>query len=183
MRKSPARSFWLCLLLLGVGVTEAGMAAEQAFDKTPVGEMRIRELPPARLLSTETDGTYFDKSNQLFGRLFEYIKSNDVAMTVPVEGGLDAAVMRFYTGSTSPETLADTDSVRVVEVPARTVAAIGGSGAYSESNLAEALDKLTLWLEDQVEWRVVGDPYAVFWNGPFTPWFVKRFEVHVPVAR
>jgi hypothetical protein len=29
----------------------------------------------------------------------------------------------------------------------------------------------------------VADPYAVFWNGPYVPPFMKRFEIHVPVER
>ncbi len=173
---------WLLLLAALATVSEA-MATEQAFEMTPVGEVRILELAPARLLSTVADGTYFENSNRLFGRLFECIKSNDIAMTVPVEADLDHAAMRFHVGSESPDVLADTSSVQVVEVPARTVAGIGGRGAYSESNLSESLERLTRWLDGQADWRRAGDPYAVFWNGPFTPWFVKRFEVHIPVRR
>ena len=26
-----------------------------------------------------------------------------------------------------------------------------------------------------------GPAYAVYWNSPFTPWFLKRYEVHVRV--
>ncbi len=28
-----------------------------------------------------------------------------------------------------------------------------------------------------------GEPFAVYWDGPFKPWFMKRAEVHVPVRR
>ena len=43
------------------------------------------------------------------------------------------------------------------------------------------VSELEAWLASQNAWRAAGAPYAVFWNGPFTPWFMKRFEVHVPV--
>ena len=41
--------------------------------------------------------------------------------------------------------------------------------------------ELLAWLGDQPGLEVAGAAYAVFWHGPFTPWFAKRYEVHVPV--
>ena len=157
------------------------MATEEAFPMTPVGEVQVRELPPTRLLVSESEGTYFDQSNRLFRRLFDYIKTNQVDMTVPVEAELRRAEMRFYVGSQAPDKLSDTSSVKVTDAPKRTVAAIGGRGAYSESNLTDAQGELERWLASQKDWRASSEAYAVFWNGPFTPWFLKRFEVHVPV--
>ncbi len=31
--------------------------------------------------------------------------------------------------------------------------------------------------------QITGEPYAVYWNGPFTLWFLKQFEVHLPVRQ
>jgi len=160
----------------------AAMAYEQAFPKTPEGEVTVRTLPAGRIMTTAAEGSYFEQSGRLFSRLFDYIRANDVSMTVPVEGDLDRAAMRFYAGSDAPGDLADTDAVRVETVPERTVASIGGQGAYSEGNLKDALGRLEAWLISQDRWRADGEPYAVYWNGPFTPWFMKRFEVHLPVA-
>ena len=29
--------------------------------------------------------------------------------------------------------------------------------------------------------EAAGEPYGVYWNAPYVPFFLKRFEVHVPV--
>jgi len=166
------------ILLALVGATPA-VATEEAFPKTPVDEIQLRELPAGRWLSTSTEGEYSDQSGDLFRRLFDYIKERDISMTVPVEGAIDRAEMRFYAGE-GVETLDNSDTVRVVQVPARRVASIGGKGAYSEENVNEALSRLEEWLL-QHQIAAAGAPYAVYWNSPFTPWFMKRFEVHIPV--
>jgi hypothetical protein len=38
------------------------------------------------------------------------------------------------------------------------------------------------WLERHADqWEAAGEPYAVFWNSPFMPGFLKRSEVHQPL--
>ncbi len=157
------------------------MAYEEAFERSPVGAAQVRTLPPGRRLTTETAGSYFDRSGELFRSLFDYIREHDVSMTVPVEGHLARAEMRFYAESDASRELRSTETVRLSEVPARRVASLGGRGSYSESNLLETRDALQSWLAGQGQWVPVGEPYAVYWNGPFTPWFMKRYEVHIPV--
>lgn len=174
--KLPAAAMILIALM---GASVPGMAAEEAFPKTPVNEIHLRELPAGRWLSASVEGEYFDESGNLFRRLFDYINERDISMTVPVEGGIDRAEMRFYAGE-GAEALEHSDTVRVVEVPARRVVSIGGKGAYTEENVNAALARLEQWL-GQHGWAEAGAPYAVYWNGPFTPWFLKRFEVHIPV--
>jgi effector-binding domain-containing protein len=155
------------------------MATEKAFPETPIGEIQVRELPAGRWLSTSMEGEYFDESGNLFRNLFKYIKERDISMTVPVEGGIESAEMRFYAGA-GTESLEHSDDVRVMDIPARRVVSIGGKGAYTRKNIDSALARIEEWL-GRHEWTAVGAPYAVYWNGPFTPWFLKRFEVHIPV--
>lgn len=162
-----------------MGASPPGMAAEEAYPKTPVDEIQLRDLPSGRWLSTTMEGEYFHESGNLFRRLFDYIKERDMSMTVPVEGRIDRAEMRFYGGG-GVAALEHSGTVRVVEVPARRVVSIGGKGAYTEENVNAALARLEEWLV-QHEWAATDAPYAVYWNGPFTPWFLKRFEVHIPV--
>ena len=90
--------------------------------------------------------------------------------------------MRFFFAGSEPKTMPETTTVTIVSTPARRVVSIGGSGAYSETNVGELRSKLEAWFLSNREWRPTGKPYAVYWNGPFTPWFLKRFEVHVPIA-
>ena len=156
-------------------------AYEAAFEKTPVDQIEVRTLPAARLLAVEAQGSYFEHSNGLFKQLFNYISDNDISMTVPVEGRLDRAQMRFYLGQDAPDRPSDTDAVQVIDVPSRMVASIGGQGSYGESNVGEARKRLESWLAIQDQWAAGGEPYAVFWDGPFTLWFMKRFEVHIPL--
>jgi len=73
--------------------------------------------------------------------------------------------------------------VEVEERPARTVAARASRGGYSRANVERTTLELAAWLAAQTDWRPVGEPYAVFWNGPFTPGPFKRYEVHQVVER
>ena len=172
----------LTLLILSIlGVASHLQAYEQAYSKTEVGQIQILELSPSRLIESKKEGSYFEHSNSLFRKLFKFIKDNEIAMTVPVEGELNDAKMRFYIGEDVPADIKSSENVEVKEMPARTVASIGSKGSYKEKNVAKALEKLELWLADQKHLEQDGEAYAVFWNAPFTPWFLKRFDVHIPV--
>lgn len=157
------------------------MAAEEIFNRTPEGEIQVRTLPAARWITTETDGSYFDNSGNLFGRLFNFIRMNNISMTVPVEGDLSRAQMRFYISKEVDKVYADTDNVRVVDVPERTVVSLSARGSYSENNVIAARKKLEDWLRQQTDWQADGPAYVVFWNGPMTLWFLKHFEIHIPL--
>lgn len=157
-------------------------AYEQAFAKTGVGESEIKTLPAARLVASQAEGAYFDENNGLFRPLFRYISSRDIAMTTPIEAEIEPGVMYFYIGSeVSSETLKATENVSVHELPERVVASHGVRGGYSERNFEQATNELQAWLATNQDYEAVGEPRGIFWNGPFTPGFFKRFEVHIPV--
>jgi hypothetical protein len=156
-------------------------AYDQAYPEAPIDDVEIRILPASRWIASDAQGEYFDRSSMLFRRLFDYIKTHDIAMTVPVEGRLDSAEMRFHLGTDAPSTAQDDGPVRVVNAASRRVARLGAKGAYSEENVGAARSRLEAWLAVNPQWRSTGPAYAVFWNGPFTPWFIKRFEVHIAV--
>ncbi|MEM7027917.1 MAG: heme-binding protein, partial [Pseudomonadota bacterium] len=166
----------LCLLL-----STNSMATEEIFDRTPEGEIQVRTLPAARWMLAESTGSYFDNSRSLFGRLFNFIKDNEVSMTVPVEGNLSRAEMRFYVGQNDTREFKNTETVRVVEIPERTVVSIGAKGSYAEENVMRLRDQLEEWLSSQSDWVADGSSYAVFWNGPMTLWLFKHYEVHIPI--
>lgn len=159
-------------------------AAEQAYPKTVVGEIEIKTLPAATLIVSKSEKRYFEENNQLFRPLFRYIQKRDIAMTTPVEAEMDPGEMFFYIGAdVDAEKLTDTDTVRVRKLPERIVASIGVRGNYSKSNFDEASARLNEWLADEEDWEPTGTARAVFWDGPFTLWFFKQFEVHIPVQR
>ena len=63
------------------------------------------------------------------------------------------------------------------------VAAIGVRGRYSRENFEKARQELINWIKKDNDLKAIGEAYAVYWNGPFTPWFFKKAEVQVQVRR
>lgn len=160
------------------------MAAESAFPATEPNTSEIKTLPAGVLLKSTAPGNYFDNGGKLFGPLFRYISSNDIAMTTPVEAVIDDSAMLFWVAPGEVEKVrGSTANVEVLKIPERTVAARGAKGSYSQTNYHETREALEIWLAEQSEWRATGEPYGVYWNGPFTPWFMKTAEVHIPVER
>ncbi len=157
--------------------------AEAAYPATEVGVCETKRLPAARLMVTATPGSYFTSGNRLFGKLFRFIQSNKIPMTAPVEARIQPATMVFYcdTGSAKREDLKDTSEVALQTVPERTVAAIGIRGSYTSESYETHLAKLREWLKSRPDLKVTGEPYAVYWNSPFVPGFMKRSEVHIPI--
>lgn len=171
---------WMSLLLFMSGNTAA--AYESAFEPTPVGTMEVITLPPAITMEAGTEGPYFEKANDLFRQLFRYLKKHEVTMTAPVQGDVSKTKMRFFLGSKDAKRGLDDDgSVTLIELPRRTVATVGARGSYSEKNFHKARARLETWIKKQAEYHIAGDAYGVYWDSPFTLWFLKRFDVHIPV--
>ena len=168
--------------LLLIALVSSAMATEQAFPPSPVGTPELKTLPAGLLLQASAVGNYFEESNRLFRPLFSYISSHEIAMTTPVEARIEGAAMSFWVAeSQRAKVTASTAAVEVVEIPQRWVASLGDRGGYSASNFAKTRDRLLAWLGQRKDVEAAGVPYAVYWNGPFTPGFLKRFEVHIPV--
>lgn len=158
-------------------------AAEQAFPKTPIGEIEVKQLPAATLAACRGETGYFERSSSLFGPLFRYIQTNGIAMTTPVEAEIQPGVMYFYIGSDAAQReLPETEDVTIVRLAERTVLSIGLRGAYSESNFAKGEARLREWLENQSRYRAEGSARGIYWHGPFTPALLKYSEVHIPVT-
>jgi hypothetical protein len=103
-------------------------------------------------------------------------------MTTPVEARMDPGAMYFWVSSTQEEkATSDTANVRVIDVPERTVASHGSRGSYSQNNFEKAKAILLNWVNNQSDIETIGEPFGVYWNGPFTPWFLKTFEVQVEI--
>ncbi|MDF7825634.1 heme-binding protein [Pontiellaceae bacterium B12227] len=166
-----------------LAVPAMSVAYEKAFKSTDAGTIEIKEIPERTLIVARRGESYFEENNALFGQLFRYIKDNDVSMTVPVKADIDPGNMYFYVGSKDlAKDLRDTDSVKVVVEPVRQVLSIGVRGGYSENNFRKAREKLFEQLDASKDWKVTGEAYAIFWNGPYVPSFMKKFEVHVPIV-
>jgi effector-binding domain-containing protein len=109
-----------------------------------------------------------------------------IAMTAPVgqQRSRDRWAVSFmmpasYTMETLPVP-ADTQIV-LREVPARRIAAVRYSGFWSEKAYLRNRLKLESWIRER-GLAVVGDPIWARYNAPFTPWFLRRNEILIPIA-
>lgn len=160
-------------------------AYEAAYPMTAAGFCEIKTLPAGSVLRTSSRGEYFQENNGLFMRLFNTINQNKVPMTVPVEAKMKPGAMVFYLDSSSAKRkdLQLPAGVTRQTLPPRTVASIGIRGGYSRESFEANLARLKAWLKTQPKWHVDGEPYAVYWNGPFTLPPFKRSEIHLPVQK
>ncbi len=156
-----------------------------------IGSVEIRSYP--RLIVAKVDG-YGDGG---FNLLFRFITGNnrqksnvamtapvvseEIAMTAPVlseTGSLAFVMPEDFTLETTPEPL--DDRVKIVEIPPRVVAALRFSGRWSKSIFKKKSEGL---LEELAKAgiKTVGNVFSMRYNGPFTPWFLRRNEVAVVI--
>jgi effector-binding domain-containing protein len=156
-----------------------------------VGNIEIRRYPS--LVIARVDG-YGDSG---FNLLFRFITGNnqqksDIAMTAPVvseqiamtapvlsETGSIAFIMpEGFTLETTPEPL--DERVKIVEIPERTVAALRFSGRWSDSVFKKKTEDLLVEIKN-AGLKTTGQVFSMRYNGPYTPWFLRRNEVAVQV--
>lgn len=154
---------------------------------TPIGDVQIREYPVYRAASVTRDDA--DGMGPMFNTLFQHIKSNDIAMTAPVDMGYAdgeqgaMSSMAFLYRTTALGEIGSQGLVQVEDVLPATYASVGVRGGYSERNFQRGLGLVEAWLGTQDEWRSIGSPRYLGYNGPFTPVFWRYGEVQVPVQR
>jgi len=196
--------FTLIILFSG---TDKTMAIEEAPYTVVKSEdsFEIRDYAPYLLAETLVDGDFEKVGSSAFRRLFRYISGDNqsqtkIAMTAPVsqESGEKIAmtapvgqqksgdqwVVSFMMPATyKMETLPIPDDplVRLREVPARRMAAVRYSGFWSEKNYQKNKEKLEAWIQKEAL-TVSGEVIWARYNAPFTPWFMRRNEILIPVA-
>ena len=113
--------------------------------------------------------------------------SRKVAMTAPVVQEKDPRSGVFVVGFVMPSDLAADEvpepldsSVRTRRVPAQTAAALTFSGRWSRSTYEARTNELLDMLA-QAQLTVVGRPRYARFDPPWTPWFLRRNEVVIPV--
>ncbi|HAF47577.1 MAG TPA: hypothetical protein DCG83_07825 [Cryomorphaceae bacterium] len=154
-------------------------ASESAFEQTPEGVIEVKTIPASTVLVKRSQVPYFE-SNNLFMPLFWYITTRRIAMTTPVEVGIQPGEMYFYVGSDAAQrSLKSSGSVSVEQLPLRTVASIAYQGAYSERNFQRAKTKLEDWIAQQDEYQACGEARAIYWDSPSVPDAKKHAEVHI----
>jgi SOUL heme-binding protein len=168
------------------------------------GSFELREYPSYVVAETRVEADFASAGNIAFQRLFGYISGRNVAqqkiamtapvtqsrgekiaMTAPVSQVADGDAYRVaftlpatYTLKTAPKPLDPTVQIR--EVPAQLIACWRYTGRWTESNYRDNEDLL----REQIAKRGLvtrGEPILARYNPPFTPWFMRRNEVMIPV--
>lgn len=156
-------------------------------------DFELRRYPDHLVAETEVGGPFELAGNLAFPRLARYIgghnrSSRKPAMTAPVVQEQDPRSSRYVVGFVMPvgvsaEDLPDPlDShVHTRRVPAETAAAVRFSGRWSRRSYEEREARL-LAAVVAAGMEVVGTPRYARFDPPWTPWFLRRNEVVVPVA-
>ena len=154
-------------------------------------EYEVRQYEPYLVAEVDVSGESADSQGfrTLAGYIFGDNDSNEkMQMTAPVESRDaeqgEAVVYGFvmerkYTLESLPAP--KNERIRIREKPARIVAVHRFSGRWTDANFSRhervLLDALQA---DGIE--TVGDVELARYNGPFTPWFLRRNELIVPVS-
>ncbi len=174
----------------------------QAFDT-----FELRRYAPMLVVEADMPGGRDDGGNTAFRKLFDYIAGNNraqqkIEMTVPVvmgpapqkiemtvpaltqPGGGRTPTKQFvlparFTLATAPVPL--DAALRLRELPAQWVAVRRYTGRTTESNFQDEAAALLRALP-AAGLQATGPAQMAVYNGPLTPWFLRRNEALVPVA-
>lgn len=153
-------------------------------------DAELRQYPELTLAQITHRGTRRSAVQSGFSPLARYIFAKDragekMAMTAPViqMQTNDVWIVAFIlpAGISAAEAPVPAGDVEIVTVPPRAMAAIRFSGVWSDARFNEATDRLQAWIRD-AGLRVIGPVEYGYYNDPFTPAFLRRNEVLVPVA-
>ena len=197
---------WMLMILVGLlGSGVVVRAGEEAdfLELQAEGDFIVRHYEPQLLAEVLIDASMRDAGNIAFRPLFRYISGHNkpnqkIAMTAPVSQesqkipmtapvGQEARdgkwVVSFmmpqhFTLETLPEPLDPAISIRAV--PARKVAAVRYGGGWSEKRYHTHLARLESWM-GKAKLEAAGEPIWARYNGPFTPWFLRRNEILIPI--
>ena len=203
----PAAVIWLTVvqffaaLMLALMTGVNAMAVEEP-------DYEVRRYPSYVVAETLVTGSLRRSGNSAFRILFGYISgkndaAQDIAMTAPVTtrsaergqkiamtapvitaGNEDAYYYQFilpaeFTIESAPRPR--DERVRIREVPERVVAVRRFSGLWRDGNVERHEQALTEALL-QNGWTASGEPYLARYNGPMTPWFLRRNEIMIDLA-
>jgi hypothetical protein len=197
--------------ILAALASATAMAAEEPDFKLleKDGSFELRQYPAYVVAETRVEADFEDAGGVAFQRLFRYISGNNVAqqkiamtapvtqsngassgekiaMTAPVSQVADgrAFLVAFtlpstYTLATAPKPR--DPAVRIRGVPPQLIACWRYSGRWTLDHYRES----EMLLLERIKARGLaarGDAVLARYNPPFTPWFLRRNEVLIPVG-
>ncbi len=174
-----------CLVLIALGIA-ACVTSRAGYETAPYkvirteGDFEIREYPEMKIVTTARDA-----DNSSFMRLFRYIDGGNVekekiAMTTPVfmVGEKMAFVLPEKHKAATP--VPASAQVGVDTLKAQRVAVLRYSGSRTQDSEPKAVAKLEAWMQ-QNKLNQAGAPFSAYYDPPWTPGFLRRNEVLVPV--
>lgn len=195
-----------CVALVPIGAGDI-MANEEANYELvrKNNNFEIRDYAPQIIAETVVDGSLEDAGSKAFKILFGYISGQNrsrekVEMTAPVSQQADPekiemtapvgqqrmedkwVVSFMMPASYSLETLPEPENPKVTlrGIPSRRMAAVRYSGFWSEKGYLKNKLKLETWIHDN-GLKIAGNPLWARYNAPFTPWFLRRNEILIPI--
>jgi effector-binding domain-containing protein len=197
----------IAVMVIIIGAIDT-MAIEEAKYKVLEKDNRfeIRDYAPHILAETIVEGDLEEAGNKAFNRLFRYISGDNrsrkkVAMTAPVsqqpigekikmtapvgqrrvqeKWAVSFMMPDSYTIETLPEP--EDRNITLRQVPARRMASVRYSGLWSEKRYLKYKSELLSWIHER-GYTIVGDPIWARYNPPFTPWFLRRNEILIPIS-
>lgn len=198
--------YLLAAVFILLGVTDAMAIEEARYNVVDDDDkFQIRDYAPHILAEVIVEGDLEEAGNKAFSRLFRYISGDNrsrakVAMTAPVsqeptgekikmtapvgqqrvrgKWSVSFTMPASYTLETLPEP--QDPEVKLRQVPARRMAAVRYSGTWSEQRYLRYLTELESWIHKR-GLTILGDPVWARYNPPFTPWFLRRNEILIPI--
>lgn len=204
--KLPIRII-VAVAVIIIGAMDAMATEEAKYEMVKKdNKFEIRDYAPHILAETVVEGDLKDAGNKAFKRLFRYISGdnrsrNKVVMTAPVsqqpvgekikmtapvgqrqvqeKWAVSFMMPASYTIETLPEP--ENQDVTLRQVPARRMASVTYSGFWSEKRYLRYKLELESWIKER-GLTIVGDPIWARYNPPFTPWFLRRNEILIPIT-
>jgi len=190
-----------------VCLINSAMATEQAKYEVTLKDrnFEVRDYPANIVAETNVSGTFEDAGGKSFKRLFRYISGDNktqdkISMTAPVSqvfhdadsdeltqasqtarNGLWAVTFMMpaeHTMDTLP--LPNDPAVTLRQVPPTRYAVVRYSGFWSEKAYQQYRQQLDGWIADR-GFKIKGESVWARYNSPFTPWFLRRNEILIPI--
>jgi effector-binding domain-containing protein len=196
----------LAAVVIVIGAINVMAIEEAAYNVVKKDDnFEIRDYTSHILAETVVEGDFEEAGSKAFSRLFDYIsganRSRDklamtapvsqeplgekIAMTAPVgqQRNQERWVVSFmmpssYTLENLP--VPEDPKITLRQVPARRMAAVRYSGFWSEKNYLRYKTELDTWIHEK-GLTIGGDPVWARYNSPFTPWFLRRNEILIPI--
>lgn len=154
-------------------------------------EMEIREYEPFIVAETRIEAPMEEAGNRAFRILANYIFGGNsgqkkISMTAPVSvqaesEGTHVVTFSMPSGFTMESLPKPEDSkVTLRPVPKKKMAAYRYSGTWSIERFEERKKRLTAWIQAK-NLKITGSAIFARYNAPWTPWFLRRNEVLIPL--